>query len=181
MDDVSSGRRRMHLWLIMGAVLVVTLLSVATRSLMADDRARMETMLKTTCSGCHRLDGEPVSRLEKKAPDLIGIGSKFKHEWLVGWLAGKEPPVYTSGYRWDQPDVRQPHMALPQAEAEAMAAYLETHMTDPKIKPGAIDMATFSKQEASFGEAIFKEHACIGCHQIQEGERRSVARKVRRW
>ena len=41
--------------------------------------------------------------------------------------------------------------------------------SDSKIKPGAIDLATFSKHEASFGEAIFKEHACIGCHQIQEG------------
>ncbi|MBK9112408.1 MAG: hypothetical protein IPM88_12210 [Nitrospira sp.] len=38
--------------------------------------------------------GKGVSRLEKKAPDLIGAGSKFKHEWLVGWLAGKEQPLY---------------------------------------------------------------------------------------
>src|SRR5690606_31288316 len=116
-------------------------------------------------------EGAPMSRLEKKAPDLIGAGSKFKHEWLVSWLAGKEPPLYAKSYRWDQSQTAQPHPAVSQAEAEEIAKYLETNFVDPKVKSGAIDMATFSKQEAAFGEKIFKEHACIGCHQVREGDK----------
>ena len=134
------------------------------------DQQQAKELVQNTCAGCHRLDGAPLSRLEKKAPDLIGAGSKFKHEWLISWLAGNEPPLYPKSYRWDQSQTPQPHMAVSQSDAEAIAQYLETDFTDPKVKAGVIDMATFSKQEATFGEKIFKEHSCIGCHQVREGD-----------
>jgi mono/diheme cytochrome c family protein len=133
------------------------------------DTRQAKDLVQNTCASCHRLEGPPASRLEKKAPDLIGAGSKFKHEWLVGWLAGKEPPIYALNYRWDQSRTPERHMTVSQSEAEAIAEYLEKEFIDPKIKAGAIDMSTFSKQESAFGEKIFKDHACIGCHQINEG------------
>lgn len=126
-------------------------------------------IVRTQCAACHRLAGPAVSRYDKQAPDLIGIGSKFKHEWLVGWLEGKEDPVYALGYRWDEIAGPTRHVVLPKEQAEAVADYLEVEFVDPKVKAGAIDMSTFSKQEAAFGEKIFKEHACIGCHLIREG------------
>ncbi len=77
--------------------------------------------------------------------------------------------------RWATDGIRPllwfPHMAVPRAEAEAIADYLETDFADPRVKAGAIDLSTFSKQEAAFGEKIFTEHACIGCHQIRSGEK----------
>lgn len=154
---------------IIGGIVAIAGAGLLSTSWADDGQTRLATMIQTTCAGCHRVSGQPASRFDKKAPDLIGVGSKFKHEWLVDWLAGKEQAVYTSGYRWDHSQTAQSHTVLPQADAEAMAAYLEKNFTDPKIKPEAIDMATFSRQEAAFGETIFKEHACIGCHQIREG------------
>ena len=139
------------------------------RLLLGSDQSHVKEMVQNSCAGCHRLEGPPLTRFEKKAPDLIGVGSKFKQEWLVGWLAGKEQPLYAKSYRWDQSQSAQPHMSVGQSDAEAIAQYLVTNFTDPKVKAGAIDMATFSKQEAAFGEKIFKEHACIGCHQVREG------------
>ena len=146
-------------------------MGMVPQMLYAGEPLKAKELVQGTCAGCHRLDGAPVSRFEKKAPDLIGIGSKFKHEWLVGWIEGKEQPIYALGYRWDQAAVAVPHMAVPRAEAEAIADYLETDFADPRVKAGAIDLSTFSKQEAAFGEKIFMEHACIGCHQIRAGEK----------
>ncbi|WHZ24327.1 MAG: Cytochrome c, class I [Nitrospira sp.] len=163
------GRRQV---MVLGGVLLVGLIvGTFPRLLFGNDQSRAKELVQQTCAGCHRLEGAPSSRLEKKAPDLIGAGSKFKQEWLVGWLTGKEQPLYAKSYRWDQSHTSQPHMTLPQSDAEAIVTYLETDFADPKVKAGAIDMTTFSKQEAAFGEKIFKEHACIGCHQVREGDR----------
>jgi mono/diheme cytochrome c family protein len=155
--------------LVICGVLVLAAAAAFPRFLFGGNEQRAREVVQNTCAGCHRLEGPPESRFEKKSPDLIGVGSKFKHEWLVGWLTGKEEPVYALGYRWDQSRSMDKHMVLSQPEAEAIAEYLETSFADPKVKPGAIDMSTFSRQEAAFGGAIFKEHACIGCHQIREG------------
>ncbi|MDP1768920.1 MAG: c-type cytochrome [Nitrospirota bacterium] len=154
-----------------GALLTLVGLMSAPRMLFGSDQVRAKELVQNTCAGCHRVEGAPLSRLEKKAPDLIGVGSKFKHEWLVSWLAGKEPPLYAKSYRWDQSQTPQPHMAISQTDAEEVAKLLETEFLDPKVTAGAIDMATFSKQEAAFGEKIFREHACIGCHQVREGDK----------
>lgn len=154
-----------------GALLTLVGLMSAPRMLFGSDQVRAKELVQNTCAGCHRVEGAPLSRLEKKAPDLIGVGSKFKHEWLVSWLAGKEPPLYAKSYRWDQSQAPQPHMTLSQMDAEEVAKLLETEFLDPKVTAGAIDMATFSKQEAAFGEKIFREHACIGCHQVREGDK----------
>ncbi len=141
------------------------------RLLLGSEQSRAKELVQTTCAGCHRLEGPPLTRYEKKAPDLIGAGGKFKHEWLVSWLEGKEQPLYAKSYRWDQGQTPQSHMVLSRADAEAVAQYLDSDFPDPKVKAGAIGMTTFSKQEAAFGEKIFKEHACIGCHQVREGDR----------
>ena len=91
------------------------------RFLMGADRQHVKELVQNTCASCHRLEGPPASRLEKKAPDLIGSGSKFKHEWLVGWLSGTEAPIYALSYRWDQSRASDRHMVVSQAEAEAIA------------------------------------------------------------
>ena len=134
--------------------------------LLASDAQEAESLMNTTCSTCHRIQGEATSRFNLQAPDLIGAGSKFQKEWLIGWLMGKEPTMYAKSYRWDQTQQPGRHMTVSQQKAEALADYFETHLQDPRVKPQAIDMSTFSQQEARMGEEIFKQHSCIGCHQI---------------
>ena len=152
-------------------LLLGTTMGMVPQILFAGDQHTAKEMVQRTCAGCHRLDGSPASRFEKNAPDLIGVGSKFKREWLVGWLVGNEQPVYALSYRWDQSQTPERHLVVSQPEAEAIAEYLETDFRDSTVKTGAIDLSTFSKQEAAFGEKIFTEHACIGCHQIRVGEK----------
>lgn len=147
-------------------LLAVSVSLVLPSSLRASEMQEAETLIHTTCSTCHRIQGEATSRTNLQAPDLIGAGSKFQKEWLVGWLTGNEAAMYPKGYRWDQPQQPGRHMIISQQKAEAIAEYFESHHQDPRVKSQAITMSTFSRQEAKFGEEIFYQHSCIGCHQI---------------
>ncbi len=132
-----------------------------------------ETIIAKNCSTCHKFEGKEESRFNLKAPDLKWGGSKFQRDWLIRWLTGKEPLLYAKSYRWDQTQKPEHHMTVSQQEAEGLADYFETHLQDSRVKPQSIDMSTFSKQEAKFGEEIFTQHSCIGCHQIMVDEKKT--------
>ncbi len=153
--------------LVMGSVLFMMYLLIPG-SLLAGENPRIEELIKTNCATCHKFEGKPDSRFNLTAPDLMGTGSKFQRPWLVGWLTGKEPTMYVHGYRWDQSGSSAPHPTVSQELAEGLADYFEQHLIDPSVRKGILDLATFSEMEATFGERIFKEHSCIGCHQIEE-------------
>ncbi len=144
----------------------VLLLFFSGMPLLAADQQQAEKMINEVCSTCHKFKGKAESRLLLKAPDLMWAGSKFQQEWMVGWLTGKEIPMYAKSYRWEESQQPVPHMTVSEPEAEALAEYIETHLQDPRVTSNAIDMSTFSKQEAKFGEEIFTQHSCIGCHEI---------------
>ncbi len=166
---VSSGAFksvRAGLWKrLIGSVL---LMICSGTPLWAADEQQAEMMVKNVCSTCHKFQGQPDSRFNLKAPDLMWAGNKYQHAWLVGFLSGNEKMLYAKSYRWDQgwePDV---HITLPAEQAEAIAVYLEKHYIDPRVKVGSFDVSKVTKKEAEFGAQAFKEHACIGCHMIEE-------------
>jgi mono/diheme cytochrome c family protein len=144
----------------------LTLLWLSPTKSLASDEQQTRALLEKSCAGCHRLEGAADSRFKLNAPDLIGAGSKFKRDWLIRWLLGKEEPVYVKNYRWDQLPQPGRHPVTAQGDAEQIADYFEKHLKDPRVKDGTIDLSTFSATEAKFGEQLFKEHSCIGCHQI---------------
>jgi len=134
--------------------------------LFAGDGMAVEQMIQTQCAGCHKFKGQPESRFHLKAPDLMWGGSKFKREWLIRWLTGKEEMIYAKSYRWDQGGKPDSHMTVSQSQAEMIADYFGKNLQDPSVRKNSIDLSTFSKTEAAFGEELFKKHSCIGCHQI---------------
>ena len=164
--QVASSSRSKLLTCVQVGVSSALLIALSGTMLWAAEQQQAQEMLNTVCSTCHKITGKAESRLQLKAPDLMWAGSKFQKEWMVGWLTGKEIPMYAKSYRWDQSQQPEPHMTVSQAEAEALAEYIETHLQDSSVKKNAIDMSTFSKQEAKFGEEIFTQHSCIGCHEI---------------
>lgn len=139
---------------------------------LSGERLRAEppgaSLVKKTCAQCHRFEGKPESRFNLKAPDLMWGGSKYQRAWLISWLTGKEEPLYVKGYRWDLSASPARHMTVSPPEAEAIAEYFEKHLVDPRVTVGAFDLATFSAMEAEFGRQIYKAHACLGCHLIEE-------------
>jgi len=134
----------------------------------AVEAQQAEEIVNGQCSTCHRFSGEPKSKFELKAPDLMWGGVKYQRSWLVRWLTGKEEPLYPNGYRWDVSRHPDRHMVLSQEEAEAVAGYMEEHFQDPRVKKNPIDLSNFTEREAAFGAEIYKQYSCQGCHQIVE-------------
>ena len=137
-------------------------------SVLAADNQEAETLIQTTCSTCHKFQGKEESRFHLKAPDLMWGGSKYQRDWLIRWLTGKEPMLYAKSYRWDQGQTPETHMTVTETQAAAIADYFEQHLKDSKVTVGAFHMDKVTKRDIEVGAFIYKEHACIGCHTIEE-------------
>ena len=154
-----------HFTLFMSAFL---LFLFSSGQLWAADSQKTETMIKNVCSACHKFEGEGESRFNLKGPDLMWGGSKYQRQWLIDWLTGKEEMLYAKSYRWDQGQNPDVHITVPPEQAEGIADYFEKNFIDPRVTIGAFDLSTVTKQEVEFGAQAFKDHACLGCHTIEE-------------
>lgn len=151
-----------------GALLTLVGLMAAPRMLFGSDQPRAKEIIQQTCVQCHRVEGQPDSRFNLKAPDLIWAGSKYNRAWLIRYLTGKEAPLYVKGYRWDQSQEPYKHAAVSEAEANGIADYFVEHNKDPRVTVGAFDLSKVTKFDAAFGGMAYKAHACLGCHVIEE-------------
>ena len=150
------------------AILLVALAAVVPRVLLGSDEGRASKLIQNSCAECHRFEGKPESRFNLKAPDLMWAGSKYQRAWVIGWLTGKEEPLYPKGYRWDVMQAPYKHMTVSEVDAKGIVDYFERHLVDPRVAVGAFDLSTLSAMEAEVGRKIYHDHACIGCHQIEE-------------
>jgi mono/diheme cytochrome c family protein len=153
------------------AVLVLAALIGLPQVLFGGDRSRAKELIQQACAGCHRFEGKPDSRFKLRAPDLMWAGSKYQRSWLIGWLTGKEQPLYAKGYRWDLSEGITKHPTVSESDANALADYFEKHLVDPRVTVGAFDVSKVTAMEVEFGRQAYKAHACIGCHVIEENGR----------
>jgi mono/diheme cytochrome c family protein len=151
-----------------GAVLALAVLTSFPRLLFGGESFRVKELIQQTCVQCHRLEGQAESRFNLRAPDLMWAGSKYQRSWLIRWLTGKEAPLYAKGYRWDLNNVMVKHPVVTDADAEAIADYFEKHHKDPRVNVGAFDLTKVTKFQATSGGMAYKQHACLGCHAIEE-------------
>ncbi|MDP1638832.1 MAG: c-type cytochrome [Candidatus Nitrotoga sp.] len=154
--------------MVIGSAFIALMGLMLSSGVSASDQSRAKEILQQTCIQCHRLDGKPDSRFNLKAPDLIWAGSKYRRPWLIGWLTGKEAPLYAKGYRWDLTEVSSKHPVVTESDANAIVDYFAEHNKDPRVTLGAFDVSKVTKYEADFGAMAFKAHACLGCHTINE-------------
>ena len=151
-----------------GAVLALVGVMSAPSLLFAGDQSRAKELIQQTCVQCHRLEGTAESRFKLHAPDLIWAGSKYQRTWLIRWLTGKEAPLYAKGYLWDLTTVPSKHPIVTEAEANALADYFAEHNKDPRVTVGAFDASKVTKFDVKFGAAVYRAHACLVCHTIEE-------------
>ncbi|HTL48374.1 MAG TPA: c-type cytochrome [Verrucomicrobiae bacterium] len=135
------------------------------------------------CMGCHS-KGEIKGG--EHGPELVGLGSKVKADWLYTWL--KNPKHY-----W--PDTRMPNLRLSDQEAADLTAFLLADknekfegITPPRVSPEVVDTlamafmtgrmrqqearASLDKMSAEekleyVGKQSISHQGCMGCHDIK--------------
>lgn len=118
------------------------------------------------CGDCHLMAGPNTDKtfadkLKRKGPDLWFAGSKFKKDWLEGWL--KEPkPVRPMEYNSIEKKNPSNHPKLSDKEADDVAEYLMT-LTSKDVAKGAVEDGKPNIQ----GKLVFeKKQGCYGCHAV---------------
>ncbi len=149
-----------------GGLVCVVVFSAFTGLAKADNLG--ERTVKSLCISCHRIEGDPVSRQNKKAPDLIWAGNKYQHQWLVEWLQNPKQRLYPVGYDY-HPKRKQPHLALPAETAAAVVQYLAL-LKDPRIQEDIMKPGT--SEQIQKGKKLYQEHACTNCHWTPANTRR---------
>ena len=144
-----------------------------------------KAIVEGECAACHDVTGPAPTTFSgvvaRKAPDLFYAGSKFKRDWLVGWL--QNPTVIrragtmflnhivtVDGKDRINPDTIKPCAAKlsPQA-AQAVADHLMT-LKDDTMNTDVVDPTKkFRVSKARL--LITKRLPCVGCHQVRFGKR----------
>lgn len=160
------------------SLFVVAVFFSTGSSFAADGKAIVDSK---KCGSCHKMQGPAVKTiaevLKRQAPDLFYAGSKFKEEWLVGFL--QKPAIIRpggtvyvnhikTGEKKDEiVDVKPCASKLSKDEAEAVAKYLMT-LKEPSMKAGVIVDESFSKAKAKI--LFTQKEGCHGCHRIKADE-----------
>ncbi len=135
------------------------------------------------CLGCHSAGD---AKANDHGPELSGLGSKVKPEWLFTWL--KDPKHY-------HPETRMPNLRLSDAEAADITAHLLDQRNEkfesaqiPHVKPETVEelakelmLGTMRRQDAEeqlkkmgpdeklefVGKKAINRQGCFGCHDIK--------------
>jgi len=105
------------------------------------------------CRGCHGTSDDDPS-VAPRVPNLAGVGTKIRVEWLDRWIAGPRALVA---------DAAMPTLALSDEERHALVAYLRAS-TMPRPAAPTVDPAS---ADAAAGEQLVRQYECAGCHAIE--------------
>lgn len=150
-------------------------------------------IFKTRCVSCHNVESPAKTfeeRKNRKGPDLLYAGSKFKKDWLVEWLGNP----YTirpagvmylnqikSGKKADEVDesTLKPHVKLTPQESKSVSDYLMT-LTSKNITGSIVSVGEkVERRVLREGKKLFeKRYGCYACHRVKgrkKGKKRIIA------
>ena len=145
------------------------------------------------CKGCHQIQPEPNPNYSptiqgirmEQGPNLIGLGSKVKEDWLLSWL--KDPYSYHE-------DTKMPNLRITDQEAKDIAAYLlaDNNRKFDDLNTATVNESVLNEIAAEFlsqllrntqvderisnmniseklnyaGEKLIGHYGCYSCHNI---------------
>ncbi len=139
---------------------MTTVFAVAVTRVAAKGEQAGEQVVRSTCTGCHRIEGPVAARKTKKAPDLIWAGNKYQPAWLVNWLQNPDFKLYPVGYDF-RPDRKKRHLSLTADQAKMVVDFLATRK-DSRITEGVMKAGT--PEQLARGQSLYREHGCQNCH-----------------
>jgi len=158
--DQSRPRLQKHCAVVPGLALSMAGVLVLSQVELAAAADPGEKIAKSLCVQCHRIEGKPMPRRTKKAPDLIWAGNKYQRDWLIAWLQNPEFKHYPVGYDF-RPERKKRHLALPADQTKAVTEFLATRK-DARIKEGVMKSGT--PEQLARGQKLYREHGCQNCH-----------------
>jgi mono/diheme cytochrome c family protein len=108
------------------------------------------------CASCHAMQNAAGMMVGGNlGPELTGIGTKAKPEWLQDWVAN--PNHY-------DPKTMMPHYRFDEKQVATLVAFLESKTEPDFLANVHLDAAT--PQQVERGKRLVLENGCASCHEI---------------
>ena len=139
-----------------------TLLEPPIQPVKADAKAAADPAAGTTlygqsfCASCHAMQNAAGMMVGGNiGPELTGIGTKAKPEWLQDWVAN--PNHY-------DPGTMMPHYSFDAKKVATLAGFLESK-TEPDFLAN-VHLEPAAPAQIEHGKRLVVENGCASCHQI---------------
>ena len=108
------------------------------------------------CASCHAMQNAAGMMVGGNVgPELTGIGTKAKPEWLQDWV--DNPNHY-------DPKTMMPHYRFDPKQVGLLVAFLESKTEPDFVTNVHLDVAT--PQQVEHGKRLVVENGCASCHEI---------------
>ena len=108
------------------------------------------------CASCHAMQNAAGLMVGGNVgPELTGIGTKAKPEWLQDWVAN--PNHY-------DPRTMMPHYRFDEKQVATLVGFLESKTEPDFVANVRLDAAT--PQQIEHGKRLVMEDGCASCHEI---------------
>lgn len=122
----------------------------------ADPSAGTTLYGQSFCASCHAVQNAAGNLVGGNfGPELTGIGTKAKPEWLQNWVAN--PSHY-------DPQTMMPHYRFNAVQVATLTEFLESKTEPDFIANVHLDPAT--KDQIEHGKRLVMENGCAACHEI---------------
>ena len=122
----------------------------------ADTQAGSSAYGESFCASCHAMQNAAGLLVGGNVgPELTGIGTKAKPEWLREWI--RNPKAY-------DPETLMPHYRFDEKQLSLIAGFLGTK-TEPDFVAN-VHLEAPTPQQIAHGKQLVTEMGCAVCHEV---------------
>lgn len=122
----------------------------------ADPTAGTTLYGQSFCASCHAVQNAAGNLVGGNfGPELSGIGTKARSEWLQDWLAN--PSHYDS-------QTMMPHYRFDDEQIATLVQFLQSKTEADFV--GNVHLSPATKEQVDHGKRLVMENGCAACHEI---------------